>query len=383
MLKITSKQRKWINFIDKIGKILGFEKSKPLPNKQEVKNILILELWGIGDIVLATVGLQGLRALYPKARITLLAQKHSQAILENTTWADEIIIFKFPWTANREKYNFWKYPWLKIFKLIFKLRKKSFDIAVDARIDIRNNFLLWLTNSKHRIAYSDDGGGFFLTKQITKPQAIQHRVEKWNELLKHLGHVGAFIVPRLILSSAEKEYAKAWKQKNIPTQTKLILGIHPGAAQVIRRWPVAKYRQVIKELNKNFDLQWVIFGEAGSKEAEELQQAGQAIRVVGDLRNFLSIAKECDLIITNDSGPMHMLAAIKQPLIALFGPGKPEWIGPWGKQTEIILKANITCRGCYDRCKYEKPFCMDIEVEQVVATIKRKLQILYKKDMRN
>src|SRR5512140_83468 len=136
MLALSENKRRLIRFIDAVGRALGLQRLRPLPSPEDVRSLLVLELWGIGDVVLATAGLEGLRRRYPRARITLLAQAHSREVLAHCPWPDEIVAVKFPWTAPAGKYRLWRWPWLSLFRLFRDLRGRRFDLAVDARMDL-------------------------------------------------------------------------------------------------------------------------------------------------------------------------------------------------------------------------------------------------------
>ena len=101
--------------------------------QQVVTKILVLELWGLGDIVLATPALAALRARYPKARIVLLAKPYANDLLKGSHWVDEIIAYDFPWTAFAGKYRVWRYKCRELVALIRRLRGERFDLAICAR----------------------------------------------------------------------------------------------------------------------------------------------------------------------------------------------------------------------------------------------------------
>ncbi len=381
---INPRLRNWISLVDRMTTLLGMGKEKALPDQEKVRHVLLIELWGIGDVVLSTVGLQGLRIIYPNAKISLLAQQHGKTVLANCTEVDEFVVFKFPWTNmdRTKKYQLWKYPWGDLFKLIRRLRKSKIDLVVDARSDIRNNILLWLFGVTHRIAYSNNGGSGFLTRKIVQPPEVCHRVEQWRFLLDYLGHQGDPLNPRLCLSREELETAAQWKQTLGIGQNQRLIGIHPGAANPLRRWPKEKYLEVMLATDRAFEnIQWLIFGEQGNLEADWLKHHySKSVRVTGDLRTFLAVANLCDLMLVNDSGPMHMAATLNKPLIAIFGPQKPEWFGPWSKSAHVVKKDGIDCRGCYDQCIQERPVCMDIDPDSVITLVKQVLESLRVKD---
>jgi ADP-heptose:LPS heptosyltransferase len=371
MLAFSARKRAWVRRIDRLGYAWGLFRPKSLPAPEDVRSILVLELWGIGDVVLATTVLAGLRARYPKAKLVLLAQAHSEQILRHCPWPDEVIVFKFPWTVPSGKYRLWLYPWFGLWRLFYALRRERFTLAVDARLDLRNNLILWLSGAQHRVGYAEGGGGFCLTHVVQRDPAHEHRVEEWQDLLTALGTAGNRFTPLVCVSPAERASARAWLKRRGIRRGARFLGIHPGAASPLRRWPVEKWAAAIQKVPFSSNLQWLVFGEPGSGEAAKLASLiPGAILVEGDLRWFLSVASLCELVLTNDSGPVHLAAALGIPVLAVFGPQRPEWFRPWGADHRLVLAPGIECRGCYDRCVQSAPWCMQkITVEDTAAAV--------------
>ncbi len=136
------------------------------------KKILVLELWGIGDVVLSTGALRQLKKNFQGAEIVLLAKEHAREILFNNWDVDRVITFNFPWTRFKGKYILWAWDWLGLIKLIRQLRRERFDLVIDARGDIRNNFLSFVIGGRKRVGYDWTGGGFFLT-DITQGRCLE------------------------------------------------------------------------------------------------------------------------------------------------------------------------------------------------------------------
>lgn len=316
---------------------------------EKPRRILLVELWGIGDLVMMSGILKPLKSHFPDAKISLICKPVSGELFTNYNYIDEMLFFDFPWTKFRGKYKVWEWDWKGILRLIVKLRRASFDLAIDARGDLRNNLLLFLSGVKRRIGYACLGGGFFLTHQIRSTEKL-HRVDKWAGILSFLG-VKDIIRPRIELDKKEIEWADNFLNEKKLFEKDLLVGIHPGAANNIRRWPYERFIEVANYLKKAYGAGVLFFPMAG----------------VG-LRQMAALLSRTDFLICNDSGPMHIATAVDTSVIAIFGPGDKEAIGPYGDKHRVVLKADITCRPCFDYCKYKTHFCINaIKIEDVIA----------------
>src|SRR5688572_25169761 len=149
----------------------------------EIRNILVVEAWHIGDVVLATPLLLALRKRFPEARIALLGKQHAEELLRHSGLVDEVIVFDFPWTAKTAKYHPRRYNLGALRRLVSRLRSSRFDLTIDARMDLRSNLLTFLSRAPRRIGYDFGGGAFLLTDAVPAEPDARHRVEDWLMLM--------------------------------------------------------------------------------------------------------------------------------------------------------------------------------------------------------
>lgn len=334
----------------------------------KVRRVLIMELWGIGDVVLASGVLQLLKGSYSSLEITLLAKRHSKDILLNNKCVDKFVFFDFPWTKFKRKYNFLKWDFANLFKLICELRKEKFDLVLDARGDFRNNLFSFLINAKWRVGYNWTGGGYFLTDVLKCDYRNLHRVDAWANLIKHVGIKYSDIKPVIKISEEEKRWANEFLKGKGLNKKKLLIGIHPGARIKTRCWPLERFSKVASYLIQG-DIQVIIFIEPDGY-GQDMQVLDGCIKVKVNLRDFMSLAKELDFLVCNDGGAMHIAVAVHTPVVALFGPMNPMWFGPYGEGNTIVIRENVSCRPCFDYCKHKEPYCLtSITEEQVIKQI--------------
>lgn len=341
----------WVLFI---GPAL-WDKCKNKPSST-IKKILVFEFWGIGDVVLMSSVLKPLKRAYPQAQIYVLAKSYARGLLEGCGLVDHFIVFDFPWTRFKGKYDFKAWPWAGLSALINALKAENFDLILDARDDIRNNILSFLIKGKKRVGYAKTGGGVLLTDWLTiRPNA--HRVEAWHHILSHLKIDGPFEGPFLSV----KDKVDSLKEKG-----QLLIGIHPGAGQAVRRWPKEKFEALGNLISEKYNVKIIQFVDPDGF-GNDIKYKVQSLRFAGTIDELTATISNLDLLICNDTGVMHIAAALNVPVVAIFGPGDVSLIGPYGKDHAVVMKPDVPCRPCFDYCKFDRPFCvLDIPIDWVI-----------------
>jgi ADP-heptose:LPS heptosyltransferase len=303
------------------------------PPRGEVRSILVMEPWHIGDVVLATPALRALRQRFPDARLSLLGKPHAEEILRHCGLVDEVIVFDLPWTSKTAKYAPGRYDVGALKELIGTLRSRQFDLTVDARMDLRSNVVTYLTGAPRRIGYDFGGGSFLLTDRIAADPDRRHRVDDWLELLRPLGITDKF-EPLLRVTDDERSRAAATLASHgfVPGDT--IVAIHGGASDARRQWPEENYERVAARLSAS-GATIVYFPEPGSAH-REVSFASATIRC--SLREMMAILTHCRLVVCNDSGPMHIADALGVPVVAVFLTGNPVWHRPYRDGQQVVGK---------------------------------------------
>src|SRR5512141_202639 len=194
----------------------------PPPTKTDegIWKILVVELWNIGDVVLATTALQALRARYPDAWIAFLGKPHAEEILRGSGLVDEVITFDFPWTTETGKYRRSRYDRRAMKSLFRRLREEKYDLTVDCRMDFRSNLVTFATRARRRVGYAFGGGTFLLTDAVPASPRMHHKVRDWLKLMEAVGsrrgaslftqsEDGKPLSPRLTLTPDERRAAAA------------------------------------------------------------------------------------------------------------------------------------------------------------------------------
>ena len=381
---ITPRKLAAIGALDFVSRALHGVWRPPPPRPGIPKSFLVVEPWGIGDVVLCTSLLRGLRSSFPGARITLLAKPHARELLAKSDLVDEIIVFDFPWTAFSGKLAPGKYVPKQFQALIRQLRERDFDVSVDARRDIRSNVITYFSGARRRIGYDFGGGAHLLTDVLPSGTQNAHKVADWQALLEPLGVSDrSRFQPALTVTEGEKANARRRLRIAGLSTEKVIIGVHPGASHAVRRWQPERFAAVIDGLCSHPDVQVVIFEERDGDSAEirtngaVLPIPHRAPRIQSNLRGFMSLVTQTNLLLCSDSGPMHIANALGVPVTALFGPQRREWYGPRGKLDQVVQIDDMPCRPCFDACIFATPRCMErITPDAVLEAVTKQLELV-------
>jgi ADP-heptose:LPS heptosyltransferase len=313
--------------------------------------LLIVELWGLGDLAIAT---PFLRAAVEKYQVTLLAKPFASDLQMRLWPGVQVETFTAPWTAFEHKYQLWRWPWLKMVRLRRRLADARFDLGFSARWDPRDHLLLQLVGARERLGFARVHSRIFLTRPLTRPHPESHRYESWRVVAREL---------KLELPPREKIFSPA------PRTSPTVL-LHTGAAQPVRVWPLEKFQALAMHLRqKNFHVQiacdpvqrafWL---SAGEKELATPASVSELIALIDRAGAFIG----------NDSGPGHLAAMCGVPTFTLFGPQLPEWFAPLHPAAEWIGGRACPYKPCSDYCRFPTPLCLrDIGEEEVFGRVEK------------
>jgi lipopolysaccharide heptosyltransferase II len=297
----------------------------------------VIEPWNVGDVVLATPVLAELRSKYPRARISLLAQSHANELLRESQLVDEIISFDLPWTAPRNKYRIGAITLRARMSLVKKLRAERFDTTIDSRMDIRSNLLAAMIRAPRRIGYDIGGGGWLLTDTLPSDRSRFHKIDDWLALLDLLPgkcpRAGERLRPALTVTPGERDRARKTLQ-SLGVLEAPVIAYHPGGSHPGKRWPRVQLEQLIADLKKSVGGSHVVF--LGPEEENFDSLSSDAIVVRPSLRELMAMLTCCDVLVCNDSGPMHVADALGVPVVAIFEVGNPQWFGPSGERATVV-----------------------------------------------
>ena len=383
LLKMTPGKWRFVRVLEVLVKVVCAILPGPLKPRTEgaePNRILVVEYWNLGDLAILIPFLSNLRNGYPGAHIALLVNSGLQSFLQGQGLVDEFIPIRVPWAqhfSRWQKYNPFSGLWLPFLNGIWSLRKRNCDLAFSGRMDIRDNFLLWLSGARRRVGYGIGGGGFLLTERVDPDITRPHRTDVWLRLLNAVGIEETTAAERFHLPPKSLVQARSLLAELGIPEGVTIVGIHSGARIAIRRWGDERFAEVTKDLLRDENTYVLWFLEPnGLGEAAKLDRCHE-VRLEFDL--FLAALSLCDLLVCNDSGPMHLAGLLRVPVVAIFGSTNPVWFGPRGPQDRVVIRPEMWCRPCFDYCIFDQPYCLRaISPEQTITSVKDALVVIRK-----
>jgi ADP-heptose:LPS heptosyltransferase len=305
-----------------------------------------VELWGLGDLVIATPFLQAASRRYA---VTLLAKPFA-VDLQKRFWQEvNVVPFVAPWTAFKHKYRLWAWPGREMFRLRKELAAQRFDFGLSARWDPRDHLLLWLARARTRLGFPRLGSGIGLERTLARPEPQAHRYESWRVMAQAL--------------DVEVPAREALVLPQLRPDGEIL--VHTGAGQPVRVWPLERYRKLVARLRRqNYRVQiacdpdqqdwWVAAGEKN-------------LAVPRTVAELFALADRAGVFLGNDSGPGHLAAFCGAPTFTLFGPQVPEWFAPLHAGSEWLEGKACPYKPCSDYCRFPVPCCMVNSGEEEVG----------------
>lgn len=315
-------------------------------NREDVRTILVLELWNIGDVILAIPFLRRLRAIFPRASVTLVARPHARVILEGTGLVDDFVD-DAAHADNWLSLNPFAGSWGDLWRIRRQLRARSFDLAFQSRLHVREHVILAMSGAARRFGYSFIEDDRMLTDPLPVDDLHRHKVADWLRLLEPFGDTVAMASPLIHISEQEREAAAQFLWKNGVVAGDTVIGIHPGASVSQKRWPLNRFMEVARQLASRPGCHVIAFVDPAGYGAS-LGEIDGVITARTNLRELMALIERCQLIVCNDSGPMHIAGALGIPTVALFGNGIARWFAPLGDGHELVSSETAGSSGLED-----------------------------------
>ena len=338
----------------------------------EYKNILIIKMSALGDVMHAIPCAAALRELYPNARITWIVHPQFGTFIPEPPIVDEVIYFDKKAFSKMSLKNKLKY----FLEMRALLRSKNFDLVLDLQGLFKSAVIAWLTNCPNRYGYNDmrEGSGL-ISKAVHGVNDKGHIVQQYLDVIRFLGSKvkePSFPMPALI---KEKNVMQALLKQtftNIDKQN--IVAVVPGAGWVTKEWPVRFFITLCKKLIE--DKKYIVLVGAGAEveKCATIEAALDKKYVLNlanktNLKELAALMGSVDLCIGGDTGPVHIAAAMGCKIIALFGASSGHRAGPYGDKVTVI-STDEKCAPCFKRkCPLNKNCMEKISVDKVLEKI--------------
>ncbi|KPK32634.1 MAG: hypothetical protein AMS24_03695 [Chlamydiae bacterium SM23_39] len=317
----------------------------------------------LGDMIMATPILNDLRKNFPKAKITAFCKKPLSDLIKNDKNIDEVFSFEKPLLKTRHYKK----------KILKKLKEKKYDLGILLTNSFSSAYLFFKGKVKNILGYDTNFRKFFLDYRIKfYNRKNTHLVDTYKRLLLPLKINLSDSKPKIYLDEKEMEKrALLFKKEN------KIVGICPFSNYGKSKcWPLERFEKVAEKLLDDKNISVIFLGEKKDKKNLKIFEKNRVFNLIGktDIQNLAYIISICDVVLTNDSGPMHLAASLDIPLVALFGSTDEIVTGPYLKNG--IIKKKTACSPCFKRKCFKDFLCMKkIEIDEVLNEVKKKIYV--------
>ena len=338
--------------------------------------ILIIKLSSIGDVAHTLPCLSALRSAYPHAKIDWLVEEGPSEILNSNPLLNEAHVIK-----KRGWFNDFKGSW----SIAKKIQSIGYDIVIDFQGLFKSGIWVFLSRGKRRVGYdkSREFSYLFLNERLPQYNPDRHAVDRYLDVVKYLGLKCDIVEFPIYISEHEKKRVGALLKSNDMGDRTPFLVVNPVARWKTKLWGARKFVDLCNKLTDKLSCKIVIIGASSEGEIDKIMRSANnnVVNFAGrlNLKELAYIMSLSSMVITVDSGPMHIAAAMSVPVIAIFGPTAPWRTGPYGKGHTVIRK-ELSCSPCFSRSCNNNMACMeDIEVGDVVKAVENKFHVLREK----
>lgn len=361
--------------------LLGRRGDAPVSILSEVRNVLVVRLDEIGDAVLTTPLLRELRRNLPMARITLVVAPHVANLMQLCPYVNEVLTYQCHTTHL-------KWQRLRLHVAALKLARRHlwarrYDLALLPRWDVDQDhaaFVAYFSGAKWRVGYSETVSeqkrrlNRGLDRLLTQPlfdRAPKHEVEYGLGIIRALGGTIRETNLELWVGAEDEAFAeRVLQQAGVGAEDTVVALCPAGGSSPLKQWPVSRFIELGRWLQTEYDARLLLVGGPGEEVlASEIEQGLDvpAISVIGcsTLRQMAAVMRRCQLYVGNDTGPMHVAAAMGVPTIGLFGSSCHHRFHPWGESHHVVANT-LPCSPCADephrarcvQCVFDHPRCM-------------------------
>ncbi|HOD12663.1 MAG TPA: glycosyltransferase family 9 protein [Candidatus Omnitrophota bacterium] len=324
------------------------------------QRILIVNIFGIGDVLFATPLARNIKLALPQARIDFVCNKRAEAVVKTNKDIQNVYVYERDdlvgmWKADKKQCV------CSVWDLFRTVKNTRYDAMIDLSLSPQAGFFALMAGIRERIGFDYRGRGFWLTQKIKlagyegKPVA-----DFYLDLLEKMG---IRVQERKLLLDVQAE-DHAWAEnflraQGVNSRDTLVAcipggGASWGKAAGYKRWPAQRYAKLADKIIEKSHAKIILIGDALEEilcEEVMQQMVSPCIKVLGktSLGQFAALLSRCRLAIVNDGGPLHVAVAVGVPTVSIFGPVDEKVYGPYPSQGHHTVTASVLCRPCYRR----------------------------------
>jgi lipopolysaccharide heptosyltransferase II len=347
------------------------------------RSILVLRLERVGDLLMTLGAIGAVRALAPGARLDLVVGSWNAPLARLIPGVDRIETIDASWLARGASSD--GAP--RLLSRAWQWRSRRYDLAINLEGDIRSNVLVGLSNAVRRVGFDMAGGGPMLTDRVRFDPAVHTRANALHLVERAFGRDADSLdaeIPDVthgttLAIPAEARARAAALLENVGSTRTPTVALHASGGRAVKQWHLPRFADVARRLIAQRGARIVLTGADPDRAMVDAVKAAldpaSVIDISGraDLVELAAVLDAADLLVTGDTGPMHLAAAVGTPVVAVFGPSDPNRWGPVSDRARIV-RAHLPCSPCNrirrppEECQGRVPSCLDgITVDAVYA----------------
>lgn len=342
--------------------------------------ILIIKLSSLGDVIHTLPALAALRKAYPRAHLSWLVEPESAELLLDHPALDQVLVIpKNRWCREAASLRRWPALGKEFRHFLHALRGVRYDIVLDFQGLLKSGVLTGLARGKRKVGFAPgkERGDIFLNEKVPYPVELLHAVRRYLLLTEHLAC--PVTTPSFSISLSQQHRNRVialLRQHHLACQQPLVL-LHPGTRWQSKLWKEEHWAALGDRLQDELEAQVVFTGSTEDRALVERirgRMRAPGVTTVGelDLKELAFLQACAEVVVTPDSGPMHLATAMGTPVVALFGPTDPALTGPFGNARTVITKS-LSCRPCLKRQCATNECMHQISVQEVWEGVKATL----------
>ena len=328
--------------------------------KDKINKILCIKPRGIGDVVLSTIVIENLKQHFTLAAIDYLTEPFIKPALQYNPNINKVI------TMGRSEFSV---------KVAFRIKKEKYDLILDLWSNPRSAQITFLSGAKYRVGFAYRGRKYAYNILATSGRGKEHAAEHNLELLKAINVPVISKCIQYFVSEEDDKFGQEFIENNF-SKGKKVVGIIPAGGWPSKRCDPVKWVEICKAISDRYRTKFLIlWGPGDEKDSEFIRNSIPDLTLIAPettLSQMSGLIKNCSLILANDSGPMHISAALGVPTLGIFGPTSPHGHRPYSPNSDYIHKEDLFCLMCNKlECPYKHECMLQLSVEDILEKVKK------------
>ncbi len=343
-------------------------------------DILIVKLSAIGDVIHSLPFLEVLKHHFPQAHIDWVVEAPADRIVEGHPAIRRVLVSprkSLPHRLLKERDR--RALTRDVRRFLKALRARRYDLVIDLQGLFKSGILTGLSKGKRKIGMNDsrEGAGLFLNEPAVRVDRDQHAIDRYLETARYLGCPSLKWEGRIPVSDRDRQHIDL-KLLQHGIDTRCLIAVNPVAKWATKLWAPERFAALADKITHEWACQVIFTGSDADRKVMDRITAAAKTKVhnfAGEtgLKELAALYERCRLLISTDTGPMHLAAAMGCPVVALFGPTAPWRTGPYG-QGHRIVRAPIVCSPCFRKHCSHMTCMREITPDQVFTAVKAVFQ---------